>query len=619
MTDLASRNSRNEEPGAPKPLDVVRPLRLLGTAGSPGIAIGPAVLVGRGHAPVLRRTIGEEEREGEWARFIDAVARAQESIRVVAERLKAGEGAAAEASILEAYVAMLGDEMVKEGVRVRIFVKRKNVEWAVHSAIDEICARLADGDDPYLLERRHDVSFVGERLLRALAGTEEQLPLPTLRRPSILLAPDLSPADTATLAKESVLALVTEGGTRTSHTSIMARALSIPAVVGVAEAFSLVDSGETVIVDGFRGEVTVAPTEAMIAAAELRKLRHAAFLEGLRGDRGCPTRTLDGTTAHLRANAELPDEVSAAVEQGAEGVGLYRTELLYVDRVEPPSEEEQFEAYRAIVEAASPHPVVLRTFDIGGDKFAPPLASPREPNPALGLRAIRLALSRPELFLEQLRAMVRAAAFGDLRILLPMITTLPELRASRLLLERAVREVRERGQGHGERIPLGIMVEVPSVAVMADAFAAEADFLSLGTNDLAQYTLAVDRSSRSLAHLVSPFEPALLRLIAKVVEAARSREKPLSICGAMASEPLAAVLLLGLGLRDLSMETAALLEVKAALLRVRLDEAESLAREALSKSTAAEVEELLRQALSEKLGDLLVGGAASASSADGRV
>lgn len=609
MTESGSRSSRRNEDSEDPSARSHRPLILVGIAGSPGIAIGPAALMGGTQAPVAKRELGDDEIEAEWARFTEAVSRAQESIRSVAERMKAS--GTAEASILETYVAMLGDEMIAKGVARQIREAKHNVEWAVESTIREIGEKIAGSSDPYLVERRHDIAFIGERLLRALAGTEELSTLPSFSRPSIIVASDLSPADTAAMAKEPVLAIVTESGTRTSHTSIMARALEIPGVVGVVDALSTISAGETVIVDGFRGEITISPTPEMIAAAMERAARHTAFLEQLRVDRNRQATTADGAVVHLRANIELPAELALALEHGAEGIGLYRTELLYLDRAAPPSEDEQFEIYRAIVEASSPRPVTLRTFDIGGDKFASSFPVPEERNPALGLRAIRLALSRPDVFLEQLRAMVRASAFGDLRILLPMIATLNELREARKLLERAMFEVLQRGEPHAARIPLGIMVEVPSAAILADLFAREADFLSLGTNDLAQYTLATDRTSRALAYLASPFDPALLHLIAKVARAARQHEKPVSLCGAMASEPLAAVLLVGLGLRDLSMEAAALPEIKEALRRVRLDEAEALANEALSKGTANEVEQLVREALREKLGDWLTGEAES--------
>jgi phosphotransferase system enzyme I (PtsI) len=544
------------------------------------------------------------EVEVEVARFAEAVARAQEGIKLVVEKVKSGS-ARAETSILDAYVQMLGDELVAEGVERNIRINRQNAEWAVSNAIQELSDKFQDMEDPYLVERRHDVAFVGERLLRALSGSDKVATLPKLTKPSVIMAHDLSPADTAALVKEPVVAIITEVGTRTSHTSIMARALEIPAVVGVADALGRIGQGDMVIVDGFRGEVTLAPTPEMIAEAEERSKKHIALVRHLREDKDKQAATSDGSAVHLRANIEFPAEALLAVDHGAEGVGLYRTEFLYVDRAAPPDEDEQYEIYRAVVETMHPRPVTLRTFDIGGDKFVSTFQVPPEMNPALGLRAVRLALSRPDVFLDQLRAMVRASAHGDLRIMIPMIASLRELEEVRRLLGVAIREVDSRGQKRATNIPLGVMIEVPGAAIMADVFAREADFMSLGTNDLVQYTLAIDRTSRSLAYLASPFDPSILRLIVNVVNAAQKHNRPLSVCGAMGSDPLAAVLLVGLGINELSMEAAAIPEVKEALHRVALTEATAVAQDALLQETAEDVERTLAAAFAPRLFDLL--------------
>jgi phosphotransferase system enzyme I (PtsI) len=585
-----------------------RPVILKGIAGSHGLAIGPSVIVGALSHSFVRRTVKPREVDLELARFTDAVSRAQEGIRQVVEKVKSGH-AKAETSILEAYVQMLGDELVAEGVERNIRINRQNAEWAVSNTIQELCDRFEDMEDPYLVERRHDVAFVGERLIRALSGSDKVATLPKLTRPSVVLAHDLSPADTAALVKEPVVAIITEVGTRTSHTSIMARALEIPAVVGVADALGRIGPGDIVIVDGFRGEVTVAPTPDMIAEAEARARKHIALVRHLREDRDKQTATADGVAIHLRANIEFPAEAPLAVDHGAEGIGLYRTEFLYVDRAAPPDEDEQYEVYRAVVETMHPRPATLRTFDIGGDKFVSTFQVPPEMNPALGLRAVRLALSRPDVFLAQLRAMVRASAHGELRIMIPMIASLREFEEVRRLLGVAMREVAARGQKHAQTIPLGVMIEVPGAAVMADLFARDADFLSLGTNDLVQYALAIDRTSRSLAYLASPFDPAILRLIVTTVTAAQRYDRPVSVCGAMASDPLAAVLLVGLGVRELSMEAAAIPEIKEALHRVSLVEAEAVAAEALRQESAEDVERALAAAFAPRLFDLLADAA----------
>src|SRR5260221_12787 len=337
-----------------------RPIILKGIAGSHGLAIGPAVIVGNVSQSFVRRTVKPHEVEVEIGRFSEAVARAQESIRQVVERVKSGV-ARAETSILDAYVQMLGDELVAEGVERNIRINRQNAEWAVSNAIQELCDKFEDMEDPYLLERRHDVAFVGERLLRALSGSDKVATLPKLTHPSVIMAHDLSPADTASLVKEPVVAIITEVGTRTSHTSIMARALEIPAVVGVADALGRIGPGDMVIVDGFRGEVTVAPTPEMIVEAEERSKKHIALVKHLREDRDRPSVTADDVPVHLRANIEFPAEALLAVDHGSEGIGLYRTEFLYVDRPTPPDEEEQYELYRAVLETVHPRPATLRT------------------------------------------------------------------------------------------------------------------------------------------------------------------------------------------------------------------------------------------------------------------
>jgi phosphotransferase system enzyme I (PtsI) len=578
---------------------------LRGIAGAPGVAIGAAVVMGSARNTYPRRHIHDEDRAHELERFREGVGKVQHNLRDMSARL--GDKPA-EAAILEAYVAMVGDEVLHEAVKKQIDDEKRCAEWAVVTACADIARRIAAVDDPYLRERSHDVEFVGERLLRALmgAGTVEGA-IPKLTGRSVLVGHDLSPADTAGLVTEPVVAFVTEMGTRTSHTSIMARALEIPAVVGVTEALARIATGDLVIVDGLRGLVIVEPTEEQIEEAKTRAERYTAFSRELQESRDRPPATFDGTRVTLRANVELPAEAILARDYGAEGIGLYRTEFLYIDRLSPPTEDEQFEVFRAVVEAIRPRPVVLRTFDIGGDKFVSTFQLPPEMNPMLGLRAIRLALSRPDVFLEQLRAMLRASAYGDVRIMIPMVASLSELRETKTLLEEARAQVKARGQAMADHIPLGVMIEVPSAALMVDKFAQEASFLSLGTNDLIQYALAVDRTARNLAYLASPFDPSILRMVSNVVRAGVLYNTPVSICGAAASDPLCATLLLGLGLRDFSMESAAIPEIKEAFRRIKVSEAEAIAAEALSCTTADEVEHCVAAALATKFYDLLTG------------
>jgi phosphoenolpyruvate-protein phosphotransferase (PTS system enzyme I) len=585
------------------------PIRLIGIAGSPGVAVGPALVLGDIRASYVRRHIHTAQIDTELRRVRAAVEAAKNTLKEVSAKIT---GPARDtAGVLDAYLLMLDDPTLHDRVEKRIKKDKVNAEWAVADASEEISklfAANAGSKDAYIVERRHDVEFVCDRLLRALVG-DPVAAIPKLEEPMIIIARDLSPADTAGMVREPAIAFVTEVGTRTSHTAIMARALEIPAVVGAEGALSMIRTGDIVVVDGLRGEVTVHPDVAGLEEARGRAARHLAFARGLLSARDRPCVTADGTAVSLKANVELPAEAILAVDHGAEGIGLYRTEFLYIDRSTQPDEQEQYELYRAVLEAVSPKPVVLRTFDIGGDKFASSFQLPAEMNPALGLRAVRLALKEPEVFMTQLRAMVRASAHGDLRIMIPMVASVHEMRQVRKMLGRATDDVRARGLPFREKIPLGMMVEVPAAAVMADVFAREAEFFSLGTNDLIQYALAIDRASRSLAALASPFDPSIIRLIHNVAKAGRDHGIPVSICGAMASDPLAACLLLGLGLRDLSMEAAAIPELKEAIRRVSIAECERAALAALACDSAEAVTEVCAREFAPRLRDLISGSA----------
>ncbi len=570
---------------------------LVGIGGSPGLAVGTAVVLDR-RAGVVRRYVSNHHVDDEMDRFMRAIARAADGLRAAAERERE-RMSRAESPILAAYALMVEDETLRSDVERRVRIDKMCVEWALASVIDEMTDQLASAEDSYLAERSHDVQFIGQIILRALAGDAEPFSVPHSREPRVLCAHDLSPAETATLSRHSVLAIVTEVGTRTSHTAILARALEIPAVVGVSGLLSRVGDGDLLVVDGMRGRVTLAPSESAVAEAR-RRVERAREVGGRElTDRPLVTRC--GVPVELKANIELPSEAVIALDRGARGIGLYRTEFLYVNRSELPSEEEQFATYRQVLEAVAPLPVTLRTFDIGGDKFVSAFQVPNDMNPALGLRAVRLGLARRDLFMTQLRAIVRASAFGSLRVMVPMIASLSELRAVRELLEQAIREVDEKGQPRAKDIPLGTMVEVPSAAIIADRLAPETAFMSIGTNDLVQYALAVDRSSPELAHLASFFDPSILRLIEGVVAAGARHRRGVFVCGAMASDPLAVVLLVGMGLRELSLEASSFPAVRAAISRITVEEAEEAARDVRECSTATEVEALLEQRFASRL------------------
>lgn len=594
---------------------------LEGISGSPGVAIGNALVLGAQAPRVPRRLVAEAERADEIARFRAATARVTEQLRRLVTQAREHSTASA---VLEAYASMTDDPTLATSVVRLIQHDGKCAEWAVTITVQQFSTRLGEADDAYLRERSRDIELVGEQIVRALnptlAGPSEGIKkIPP--GPLVLIARDLSPADTATFVFATAaergdsgiaggggaVAFVTEAGSRTSHTAITARALKLPAVVGVSDACDVITQGDLVIVDGLRGIVIVRPTEAEIEDARARAVRYRAHFDELHQVRALAAQTQDGTTVAVRANVEMPEEAREASEEGAEGIGLYRTEYLYIDRLRPPTEEEQLIAFRSVLEAMPNQPVVLRTFDIGGDKFASTFKMPVELNPMLGLRAVRLALMRPEVFLEHLRAMVRASAYGDVRIMVPMVASVSELTWARQMLAKAIDQVKALGEPCAENIPLGVMIEVPSAAVLADHFARHASFMSIGTNDLIQYTLAVDRSSRRLAYLASPFDPAIARLIERVVAAGDRYDCPVSVCGAMAGDPLAALLLLGLGVREFSMEVSALPEIRETFRRVTLEEVQRVAHEALDLETAADIEHLFAEAFAMRLHDLITG------------
>jgi phosphotransferase system enzyme I (PtsI) len=571
-----------------------------GIPGSAGYAIGRAIVIDTRRQGAIRRHIPKHAADDELDRFDRAVQVAARELRAAEERART-RGTRLETSILEAYLLMVSDETLREDVERRIRIDLLCAEWALTAAVEEMTAHLRLSQDPYLAERSHDLEFVADRILGSLTGRTSLFALPGDRPPGILVAHDLAPTETVGFTRDRVLAIVTEAGTRTSHTSILARALEIPAVVGVGGLLERIGDGDVVAVDGVHGRVIVHPSPEVIQQIRDRAERFEAAARERQKLRDRPIVTRCGVPIEVRANIELPSEAELALAQGARGIGLYRTEFLYVERSEPPSEDEHYETYRRVIEAMSPLPVTLRTFDIGGDKFVSSLLVPKDMNPALGLRAVRLGLARPDIFVTQLRGMIRASAHGPLRIMVPMIASIGELRAVRVLFERAMAEVDAEGHARARRVPLGMMVEVPSAAVMAAEFAREAEFFSIGTNDLVQYALAVDRASPELAYLASFYDPAVLRLIANVIRAGMDYDRPVALCGAMASDQLAAILLVGMGLRELSMEPAAIPAAREALGAVTLAEAVDAARSALAELTAAEVERCLIERFRDRL------------------
>jgi phosphoenolpyruvate-protein phosphotransferase (PTS system enzyme I) len=579
--------------------DARAPIVLQGIAGAPGVVVASVVILDDRRTTFQRKRLRASEVAGEMARVDAAVERAQASLVEISERVSMrplGESRA----ILEAYLAMVRDPMLHDRIEHGIRKDRLCAEWAVASAADSIVLAFTEGlrelRDPYIEERKHDVEFVADKLLHALSGADG--PAIRIEHPAIIVARDFSPADTAVMGRMPVLGFVTARGSSTSHTSIMARALHIPAVVGIsAHELASLRTGDTVVLDGNRGVVVLYPDPPMVRDAQARAKKQSALAAKLRGRSG-PSRSKCGTPLLFKANIELPEEVEAVMAMNADGIGLYRTEFMYINRKEPPSEQEQFEVFQSVVRNLDGRPVTLRTFDLGGDKFASAFALPEELNPALGLRAVRLALKVPDVLLTQLRAMVRASAEGPVRIMIPMVTTLMELRAVRALLTRACEQVSLPAP------PLGMMVEVPAAALLADVFAKSADFFSIGTNDLVQYALAVDRTSRSVADLASPLDPSVLRLIDMVLRAGQAEGITTALCGQMAQDPLSSALLLGMGLRRFSIGGPALALVREALSRVTIAECEQAAKDVRMCVERSAVHEVLTQHFGPRLSDL---------------
>lgn len=571
--------------------------QLRGISASPGVAVGRVTIFDRRGVPIPRRAITAAEIEPEVQRLMGGLAASRRLIEEARDALDPAAGAE-HRLVLEAHLLMHRDDLLVgaavEGIRTGV-----NAEWAVRRAIDEIVRRLSTAREAYLQDRARDVEQVGEHVLRALTGVGVQLP--PLDRPTILVASDLSPAETARLPRDRVLALVTDLGTATSHTAILARALGIPAVVGVEGVTRALSPDDLVIVDALRGEVIVAPNEQEEQRAEERARRYRLFTSRLRHREGTPGATRDGTRVELLANVELEVEVAEAQAQRAEGVGLYRTEFLYLEGAMP-TEDEQTELYARIAARMAPRPVTLRTFDLGADKM-PLLGLGKAPNPALGLRGLRLSLACPELFRTQLRAMMRAAAIAPVRAMFPMVCTVDELRAARAIARAAERELADANIEH-RPILLGAMIEVPSAVALADLIARECDFFSVGTNDLTQYALAVDRQNAKVSHLVRPLEPALLRMLRAICDAAAPRRLSVSVCGDLAAHPMAIPVLLGMGYRSLSMPPSEIALTREILDRLDLSTCEDVARAAMACATALEVEQCVAEMLGDRLGEI---------------
>lgn len=580
-------------------------LILRGIGVSSGVVRAPAFLLTTEEVRVVEREVAEAELPREIVRFEEAVIATRQQIHEIQARMQDAMDRS-KASLFDAHLLVLDDRAFIEEVLRAIPARRKNVETLIRAVADRYAGTLESMADDYLRERAADVRDVARRLLRNLSGQSRQT-LDHLTEPCILVANDLPPSDAAALDREKVVGFVTDLGSHTSHTAIMARALDIPAIVGLHDVSLRVSSGDDLLLDGAQGTLVVRPTEETRTAFGKRKLANAQMRNRLETLRNQPAETPDGYRIHLAANIELPQDVEAVLRHGAAGIGLYRTEFLFLQRKTLPDETEQLRAYEEVVQKVAPDPVIIRTMDIGGDKFLSAIKMPNELNPFMGWRAIRFCLAQPKIFLTQLRAILRASAAGAVKIMYPMISTVDEVLQANQILEQAKSELRSEGHPFDEAIEVGIMIEVPSAALTARQIAPHVRFFSIGTNDLIQYSLAADRVNERIAYLYEPTHPAILRLIRSTIEVSREAGLWTGVCGEMAGDPTLVPLLVGLGADELSLSPNRIPAVKSVIRRLDMPRAEALARNALACDSASEIRAMCRTLTSEIAPDIIEG------------
>jgi phosphotransferase system enzyme I (PtsI) len=566
---------------------------LHGVAVSAGITIGHAHLVSSARLEAAHYEIAEAAVPGEIFRFDAAIARARQELSAI-EAHVAADAPAEFGAFINLHRMILADSSLSQAPRELIRERRTNAEWALVQQMEKLVEQFEEIEDPYLRERRQDIEQVVERVLKALAGGNAAPEPPASAEGNlIVVAHDLSPADMILFKRHKFGGFVTDVGGVTSHTAIVARSLNIPALVGLHHARQMIRENDVVIVDGIQGVLVVDPDPVVLGEYRLRQSQHGLERQKLKRLKSTPSATLDGTPVELFANIELPQDLGDVQESGAQGVGLFRTEFLFMNRRTLPTEDEQFEAYREVAKAMEGRPVVIRTLDLGADKGLTEGGPMEMPNPALGLRAIRYCLAEPQLFLAQLRAILRASTFGHVRILLPMLAHAHEIDQSLNMVKQAKQQLDDKGVGYDKSVQVGGMIEVPAAALALPMFMRRLDFLSIGTNDLIQYTLAIDRTDDAVAHLYDPLHPAVLHLIAHTIQAANRGGTPVAVCGEMAGEPGLTRLLLGFGLRNFSMHAQQLLDIKERVLRTNLAQAQPLAQRVLRQSDPAKTRELL--------------------------
>lgn len=568
---------------------------LQGIAASSGIAIAKAYRLIEPDLTFEKKSIDDVEQETK--RLDEAIATSINELETIQKNAEKEMGAE-EAEIFNAHILVLKDPELIHPIKDKIRSEKVNAEQALKETTDSFIEIFEAMDNEYMRERAADIRDVTKRLLSHLLGVKAVSPS-EISEEVIVIAEDLTPSDTAQLNKKFVKAFATDIGGRTSHSAIMARSLEIPAVVGTKEATNQIEDGDLVIVDGLTGKVIQNPSDDIISEYKNKQKQYEqqkAEWAKLVNEKSV---TADGQQVELAANIGTPDDLEGVVKNGGEGIGLYRTEFLYMGRDQLPTEDEQFEAYKAVLEGMDGKPVVVRTLDIGGDKELPYLNLPKELNPFLGFRAIRLCLEEQDIFRTQLRALLRASTYGNLKIMFPMIATLDEFREAKAILEEEKEALIQAGEPVAENIEVGIMVEIPSTAVQADQFAKEVDFFSIGTNDLIQYTMAADRMNERVSYLYQPYNPAILRLIKTVIDAAHREGKWTGMCGEMAGDEIAIPLLLGLGLDEFSMSATSILKARAQIRHLNKEAMEKLAEKALQLGTAEEVVQLVKKNVTE--------------------
>lgn len=571
---------------------------LRGIGASPGIVQGRAFLVERYKVRLPQKRIPASQVREEIKRFLGAIEEAKNQLREIKEKILDPQ-VRQHAFILDVHLMILDDQMLIKNTVENIRKKKINSEWALDLTLEKLDTAFKTIEDEYLRERRNDLHYVTARIFRNLMGKKHD-DITKIKGKVIVVAHDLSPADTLQMQLNQVAGFVTDIGGKVSHTAILARSLGIPAVVGTEVATSLINGGDLLILDGENGEVVINPTEQM-AETYLERQRRVKLLEReILKYAALPAVTRDGIRIHLQANIEMVGEIPSAKSHGAEGIGLYRTEILYLNRKDLPSEEEHYRTYRALAESISPGVSTIRTLDIGGDKFLSHYSQGNEMNPAMGLRAIRFSMKETDIFRTQLSGILRASAHGKLRILFPMISGIEEIRRAKAILEEVKKDLLRSKIPFDRQIPVGAMIEIPSASLTADLLAREVDFFSIGTNDLIQYALAVDRINEHVSYLYEPLHPAILRIIRHVVQSANHAGVPVAICGEMAAEPAYVLVLLGLGLEEFSMNPIAIPKVKKMLRKVTVAETRALAERLLQFTTATEIKRYVRKWMAER-------------------